>query len=101
MNTSAETDYFGDFLGNLNRAVYSISVLAYGLKGEVRKDALAIRGMMKELKKALKGKDAGLKPIQLDELFGAIVIGLSILYFEVEDETKREQVSEIYSILLS
>ncbi|EHP70545.1 hypothetical protein MetMK1DRAFT_00010480 [Metallosphaera yellowstonensis MK1] len=101
MNSSTEAGYLRELLVNLRRAIYSISVLAFGLSGDAREDALVIRRMMRQLLRRIKDKDAQGNVGNLDELFGAIILGLSILYLEIEEELKKEQVMVIQDMLLS
>jgi hypothetical protein len=101
MNSSTEAGYLRELLVNLRRAIHSISVLAFGLRGDAREDALVIRRMMRQLLRRIKDKDAQGNVSNLDELFGAIILGLSILYLEIEEELKKEQVMVIQDMLLS
>ncbi|QKR00578.1 hypothetical protein GWK48_09475 [Metallosphaera tengchongensis] len=95
--SSAEIKSTDEFVNRLKSAIYMISVLAYLLNGEDREDAIIIRKMMKELYNKISKNS--ITTIEFNDLYGAILLGLSILYSEIKEELKRDQVLRIQETL--
>ncbi|AWR98746.1 hypothetical protein [Metallosphaera hakonensis] len=94
-----EIEQMEDLLTKLNKAINMISIVAFHLKGEDRKDALAIRKMMKELRAKVNGALNFNKPVELMDSYGAIVLGLAILYSTLADQRIRDDVVKIQHLL--
>ncbi|MCY0862273.1 MAG: hypothetical protein OWQ52_07595 [Metallosphaera prunae] len=94
-----ETSELKDFAEKVQKAIYMTSIVALKLQGEDRDDMLAIRKMMRELRSKL-GKIRNFKDeMEVTEIFGAILLGLGILYSQIPDESARNEILKIQEFL--
>ncbi|MEM3323978.1 MAG: hypothetical protein QXU14_01580 [Metallosphaera sp.] len=93
-----ETKEMRDFRTRLKKSIYIMSLVAWRLNGEDREDALSIRNLMRELKNKL-DKDANLSELDFTEIYGAIILGLSILYSSLENDLVKKDLLNIQDTL--
>ncbi|MEM0071872.1 MAG: hypothetical protein QXM17_02690 [Metallosphaera sp.] len=93
-----ETKEMRDFRTRLKKSIYIMSLVAWRLNGEDREDALSIRNLMRELKNKL-DKDANLSEFDFTEIYGAIILGLSILYSSLENDLVKKDLLNIQDTL--
>ncbi|BCS92965.1 hypothetical protein [Metallosphaera javensis (ex Sakai et al. 2022)] len=83
----------------VQKSIYMVSIVALRLHGEDRKDMLAIRKMLRELKAKLGNVRSFQDRMEISEIFGAVLLGLNILYSQIPEESVRNDILRIQEFL--